>query len=490
MYKGIENLPTGNELSSAELRALVEVWKERYDSLKGTETYQGFVMRLQREWAIETGIIERLYTWDRGVTEILLEQGIDATLIAHKGGLKREDAEHAKRLIDDHLGIVKGIFPFVTGDQELSEHFIRQLQAEFIANQGSIPAMTPEGKMLQVEILRGQYKKLPNNPRRPNGQMHLYCPPELVQDEMERLLRWYRELEATTSPEVLAAWLHHRFTHIHPFQDGNGRVARTLASLVFLKNALFPLIIRDKDRQRYIGALEQADRGDLAPLVMLFADRLRDAILAALSLQRQAKQARHPDRIIMATIEVLKDRSVAQVDKIGRVYETADHLQKVALERLEELGTLLNEQLASVTPIGEEKYQTRVAYAGSKAQDSHFFWGRIVEVAKLLDYFANLDLYRSWTRISIVTEKRFELVISFHGFGPGETGVMAVSAFTAQRVSREDGGTEAIDTKPASFELFQFNYAESRESVESRFRDWLEQAIIIGLEEWRRQLGV
>jgi len=34
---------------------------------------------------IETGIIERLYTWDRGVTEILIEQGIDATLIAHRG---------------------------------------------------------------------------------------------------------------------------------------------------------------------------------------------------------------------------------------------------------------------------------------------------------------------------------------------------------------------------------------------------------------------
>ena len=34
--------------------------------------------------------------------------------------------------------------------------------------------------------------------------------------------------------EVEAAWLHHRFTQIHPFEDGNGRVARALASLVFI----------------------------------------------------------------------------------------------------------------------------------------------------------------------------------------------------------------------------------------------------------------
>jgi len=53
---------------------------------------------------------------------------------------------------------------------------------------------------------------------------------------MQCLIEWYREHENRLSVEVRAAWLqHHRFTWIHPFQDGNGRVARALASLVFLK---------------------------------------------------------------------------------------------------------------------------------------------------------------------------------------------------------------------------------------------------------------
>ncbi len=91
--------------------------------------------------------------------------------------------------------------------------------------------------------------------------MHAYCPPELTRDEMESLVCMYRETEPTYSPEVKSAWLHHRFTQIHPFQDGNGRVARALASLVFLREGLFPLVVRESDRKEYIGALEEADAG-------------------------------------------------------------------------------------------------------------------------------------------------------------------------------------------------------------------------------------
>jgi hypothetical protein len=48
-----------------------------------------FEKRLRREWAIETGIIEDVYTLDRGVTRILIEKGIDAALIPH--GTARSD---------------------------------------------------------------------------------------------------------------------------------------------------------------------------------------------------------------------------------------------------------------------------------------------------------------------------------------------------------------------------------------------------------------
>ena len=59
---------------------------------------------------------------------------------------------------------------------------------------------------------------------------------------------------------MLAAWVRHRFTQIHPFQDGNGRVARLLATLVFSRAEWLPLVVRRDDRVRYLDALEAADK--------------------------------------------------------------------------------------------------------------------------------------------------------------------------------------------------------------------------------------
>src|SRR5262249_39198618 len=95
MYKFITPIQSDwGDLSSNELSALTKVWAERKTILQDDGAYRDFLIKLQREWAIETGIIERLYTWDRGVTEILIEHGIDAALISHKGGLHRNQADH------------------------------------------------------------------------------------------------------------------------------------------------------------------------------------------------------------------------------------------------------------------------------------------------------------------------------------------------------------------------------------------------------------
>ena len=56
---------------------------------------------MQREWAIETGIIERLYTWNRAITESLIEHGIDTTQISHKSGINRKDADNISNIIQD-----------------------------------------------------------------------------------------------------------------------------------------------------------------------------------------------------------------------------------------------------------------------------------------------------------------------------------------------------------------------------------------------------
>lgn len=489
-YRFIEQFPEdASAYGSAELQALGKVWLERRAALKESDAFRDFLKKLQREWAIETGIIERLYTWDRGVTEVLIEQGIESSVIAHHSGMRRDQAELIKQIIDDQLSIVDGLFAYVKGDQPLTEHFIRGLQAEFTEHQDDTDALTTDGREIRVPIEKGKYKTLPNNPRRRDGTMHTYCPPELTQDEMQRLIDWYRDHDAGLPPEVKAAWLHHRFTQIHPFQDGNGRVARALASLVFLKDGFFPLVIRDADRQEYIPALEAADAGDLKPLVGLFARRQKEAILHALGLEQQFQQSRHAEAIMASALQALKEKYDAAQQQVGVVYECADALFSIAQSRMQEIAGDLDGQLAALTPPRQSPYRAQLHAAGKGGDNRHYFYKQIVDVAHLHHYFANLDRYRAWVRISIATSDRFEIVVSLHGYGHGDTGVMAASAFTSRRVEREDGGSEYVDLRPACVDLFQFNYVESRESTAERFKDWLEDTLVIALAEWQRLIA-
>lgn len=487
-YTRIQPFPPLAIYDFPELRALTSVWQEKKAALENDGAYKEFIKKMQREWAIETGIIERMYNWDRGVTEILISQGIESSIIAHRGGVSQNEAEHIQTLIIDHLEIIDGLFSYIKGDEPLSEYFIRGLQVKFTAHQDYVEAMTESGDYVKVKIRRGEYKALPNNPRRPDGVIHPYCPPEITKEEMSNLIRIYRESEAHYPPEVKSAWLHHRFTQIHPFQDGNGRVARALASLVFIREGLFPLVVRDSDRKEYIEALEAADSGELKALVVFFARRQKEAILKALGLEQQAQQTRYADQIISSAIELLKLKLNKERKVISAVIEHADKLIGITERKFQEIVADLNPKLQEVTPPQKNSYHARTNAADNISAQRHYFQKQIIETAGRFDYFANLEKYRAWTRLTIATNHDFDYVISFHGYGHGDTGILVASAFTYVKASREDTGTDTVNLRPAATELFQFNYIEDYESTLQRFSEWLESSIAIALAEWKREL--
>lgn len=180
----------------------------------------------------------------------------------------------ALSLIRDQRDALEMVMDLVGGTRELTGSYVKELHAGLAAHQDRREAVDTLGRHRTAPLLKGEWKRLPNNPVSPDGRIHEYCPPEFVQDEIDRLLEWHREHEAMgVCPEVEAAWLHHRFAQIHPFEDGNGRVARALTAAVFLKRDLLVLAVRDEPhREAYFDALEAADGGDLKPLVDLFAD--------------------------------------------------------------------------------------------------------------------------------------------------------------------------------------------------------------------------
>lgn len=113
----------------------------------------------------------------------------------------------------------------------------------------------------------GRYKQYLNSIV---GSDHKPVPPSDVPDAMRQMVNWIRESEAPLlwKAAVAHAWL----THIHPFDDGNGRMARLTANHILGFGCYPPLIVRStSDRPRYIDALAHSDSaGDIVPLVRIF----------------------------------------------------------------------------------------------------------------------------------------------------------------------------------------------------------------------------
>lgn len=259
-------------------------WVSLKADLERTQELDTFSQKLSREWAIETGIIEDLYYIDRGVTTTLIEQGFLSSHMAH--GSVNKDPEYILSLLNDQKAALDSLFAFVKSERKLSVSFIRELHALMTRSQETTDAFTPDGRKLQVPLLKGDWKMHPNHPSR-DGVTFNYCPPEQVASEMDRLVSMHLEHEeAGIAPEVEAAWLHHRFSQIHPFQDGNGRIARALASLVLIKGGMFPLVIPREEKGLYLQSLKMADEGDLSPLVRTISRRQEVSLLRAQALQR------------------------------------------------------------------------------------------------------------------------------------------------------------------------------------------------------------
>ena len=91
-WKPIEDLPESYDyLQSKHLSQLKLLWNDQYKELEKKEAVRVFNERLIREWSIETGVSENLYSIDAWITTILIEEGIDASLITNGTTDKRCD---------------------------------------------------------------------------------------------------------------------------------------------------------------------------------------------------------------------------------------------------------------------------------------------------------------------------------------------------------------------------------------------------------------
>lgn len=161
--------------------------------------------------------------------------------------------------------------------QSISEESIKNLHRELMKD----PAQWADYGLYSP----GQYKLFENMTVRSTGKIHTYMPPNQVAQAMEELIDHTNVLlknidrnDLDKHPLTIATYFHQQFLNIiHPFSDGNGRIARIFVNLILLKNGYAPIFIKEVNKDEYLRRFEISDN-DMNPMLDFMADRLIESL--------------------------------------------------------------------------------------------------------------------------------------------------------------------------------------------------------------------
>ncbi len=164
-------------------------------------------------------------------TRLILEDGITI------GGKQLREIFEAK----NHQKTLQVLYDDIKHNIPLSEERVLFFHANLLDN----IAEDSLGQYRKVQVyISGSEEKLPHA--------------DTVPDLMRELFRWYER--STHDPIIKGILLHYYFVKIHPFLDGNGRIARFLLNHELLQAKMFPVIIPLIRRAEYIASIKNKER--------------------------------------------------------------------------------------------------------------------------------------------------------------------------------------------------------------------------------------
>ncbi len=166
-------------------------------------------------------------------TTLVIEQGVTIS------GKPLKD--HLEAL--DHYDAIRYVRELARAKTPLTESDVRNLHRLVV--QRSRPDIA------------GRYADLARYVRTEIGR-HEFPSPAEIPALMGDFAGW---LKASPDTPENAFTAHRRLVDIHPFNDGNGRVARLLMNLILIRGGYLPIAVRPEDRPAYIRALQQSQAG-------------------------------------------------------------------------------------------------------------------------------------------------------------------------------------------------------------------------------------
>lgn len=480
IWKGIEFSDNWSNADTSKFDDLAPSWyKKRKEFEDGESGYQEFLDRLKRQHAIETGIVEKLYDLSEGITQTLIKEGFVESYISHND--TNIPPKKLMQYLHDHFEAMDFIFDLVKSDRSLTVGFIKELHHLVTQHQDYTEAINTLGEIVQVKLLKGKFKTHENNPKRDDGQVFIYCPPIHVESEMDKLIEIYEEQSAKElNPIILSAWVHHAFTQIHPFQDGNGRIARLLASLILIKNGLLPFTVKREDKSIYITSLELADKNEPQELVSFFSIEQKKSIENALNFKTErtfnslAELANmFNEKVDKATSWQRQQREKELTTNRNKVFDFIYGILGEVKDELEQL-------------IPNDKAETKVTSV--KPDQDKYYWHthQIAEYASAHNYFFNRQLPRGWFGIhfNLPTNSSYNLIITVHHYGY-ENDVIAVGAFmefTEKIKDEEDKKLIPINISPFTISLEKLG-ERTYDNLNSYIHDILKVGLTIIINE-------
>lgn len=472
--------------SFGALDALRQEWERRLEDLSDEERIR-IRQRSLRRLSVETGILERLYDVEWGLTLTLVAEGFTRDVVERAGGIVDDRTLATLRAQLDSLGLV---LDFVRQHRPLTPSFIKELHQAITRTQDTYVATDALGRVVETTLPKGQWKMEPNHVVRQDNTLLEYAPPEQVASEIDRFVALWGELDqADVHPMVKAAWLHHRFVQIHPFADGNGRVARALTLLVIEKYHYAPLVVDRWHRDSYLRALDAANDGHLTDLIRLFV-KLEGAALTS-ELERPTEPGRGGIAIDVA------HTLAAQLTEARRRQET-ELLQRLTTRSIAVGGrmkTWFDRKKKELSEVFQTQGLTDVVVIADtemppSSKKLHWFRRQIHESAHTAGHYADLGVFAGWSSLRVRLERwQLRYVASLHGAGH-TPGVMTVTTFAeidpypaSEGDERSSAARDGIRTTTDAFRFVQSETLDQISQRAAELEDLLDEGLAVALSE-------
>ena len=171
------------------------------------------------------------------------------------------DVQDVQEMTASNVGLRMMTEEAAVNGTPLTQNFIRTLHKTILREDYTVYRDLPGGVQTSYVIHAGQYKTRPNSVITRYGDRFAYASPEETPALMGDLVDWYNAAEQAgkLSPVELAALFHYRYIRIHPFEDGNGRMARLMVNFILSRHGYPMIVVRSRRKREYLEALHQTD---------------------------------------------------------------------------------------------------------------------------------------------------------------------------------------------------------------------------------------